>query len=280
MKHVKHNMKNIISGLFSFLLTLLFLLLFVCIGLFFGVFNNRSISSNINKVSYYHKVYVELNKKAEETVKQAVLPESVLYNVITLDRVYIGGNNYINGTLMGKEPKISTNKLRSDLSDQIDLYLNMHGIKQTDEVKKVKDKVVNRIEQEYLYGVKLPVVGKLMELKSKFIHLMLWVMPLLILLIGTIGTLLLRIHKYKHRSMRYINYAMISSSILIIVGSLYLMAVKGYERINVIPDYYRELLAAFIKSDILALLCAGGVAMIISISLISFTGYLKNSADY
>lgn len=276
MRHSKINMKKLVSSTFSFLLTLLFFTLFVAFGLCFGVFNNKSIISKVNETSYYNKVYVELNKKAEEIVTQAALPTTVLENVITMERVYVGGNNYINSTLEGKEPQINTDKLKNELSDHIDQYLGEQGIEQTMEVNSVKDKVISRIEQEYLGGVKLQFINYIMELRGDFMNLIKWLIPLLFLLIGTLCGLLFKIHKYKHRSLRYINYALISSSLMMLLATGYLLISKGYEKLNVMPVYYREFLSAYLNWGIKAFLYIGGVVFIIAITLISLTGFLKN----
>ncbi|MDF2612050.1 MAG: hypothetical protein K0R92_3524 [Lachnospiraceae bacterium] len=92
MKHTKMQiMQSIISSIFAFLLSLLFILLFLGTGLAFGLFSDRIILSKVNESNYYNEVHQELNERAEKIITEAGLPSTVLTDVISLERVYIGG---------------------------------------------------------------------------------------------------------------------------------------------------------------------------------------------
>ncbi len=279
MKNSKSIMKTLVSSTFSFLLTLLFFTLFVCIGLSFGIFGNKSIISKINETKYYDKVYVELNKRADEIILQAALPVTVLDDVITLDRVYVGGNNYINGTLKGEKPQINTDKLRSNLQEHIDQYLTQQAIEKTDEVKALEDNVITRIEEEYLSGVELKFIDYFVDFRTSFGNVMKLIIPLSVVLACVLCVLLIRLHKNRHRGLRYINYALISSSLLLIIASFSLLISKGYEKLNVMPAYYRDFLIAYFKWDIQVFLYIGCIGILISAALVSLTKFFKDRAN-
>lgn len=276
MKHGKSLIKTLISSIYAFLLTLLLFVLFTSVGLSFGMFNNKSIISKMNETKYYDKVYVELNKRTEEIVLQAALPTTVLEDVITLERVYVGGNNYVNGILKGDKPKINTDKLRSNLTDHINEYLTKQSIEQSDEVKTLEEKVVNRVEEEYLSSVSFKFIDYFTDSRKNFRNAMQYILPLSILFIGTLCFILIKIHKNKHRGLRYINYAMISSSLLLIIASTFLLLDKGYEKLNIMPVYYRDFLTAYFRWDIQVLLYMGFIGIILSTALISLTKFLKD----
>jgi hypothetical protein len=247
--------------------------------LYLGFFNSKSIISRINETYYYDKVYAETNKRAEEIVLQADLPVTVLKDVITLDRVYIGGNNYVNGTLKGNKPKLSTDKLKSDLNGNIDRYLKEQGIEQTEQVKAGQAEVVSRVEKEYLAGVRFKFIDYLIAWKARVGSIMVPLLSLSILLCATLCYLLLRLHKNKHRGLRYINYALISASLLIFIAASYLLLRKDYERLNVMPDYYNDFLTAYFRWDIQVFLYIGGIGILVSVVLISLTRFLRDRAD-
>ena len=276
MKHGKSKMKTLLSSTFAFLLTLLFFTLFVCIGFGFGVFNNKNVVSKLNETSYNTSVYEVMKTKADEIVKQAGLPVTVLNNAITMERVFVNENNYINSTLNGKSSGISTDKLKTSLTDNMNQYFKEQGIDQTAEVKAVADKVVTKVEQEYLSVLKLKFLNEYVKYKVRFDHLMIIVIPLLVVLIGVLCFLLLKMHHHKHRGLRYINYALISSSLLFTLGAIYLLVNKGYKNLNVMPYYYRNFLTAYLKWDIMAFLYIGGMGIIISAAMISLAGFLKS----
>lgn len=278
MRHDRSLMKTLISSSFSFLLMILLVVLFVDFGLNLGFFNSKSIISTINKTYYYDKVYAETNKRAEEIVLQAGLPVTVLTDVITLDRVYIGGNNYVNGTLHGKKPKINTDKLKSDLKNNIDKYLKEQQITSTSQIATTQAKVVSRIEKVYLTGVQLKYVDLLMAWKAHLGRIMLILLPLLIFIGAFLCYFLLRLHKNRHRGLRYMNYALISASILILAAAEFLLCRKDYEKLNVVPGYYKDFLIAYYRWDIQVFLYIGGIGILMAVVLISFTRFLRNKA--
>ena len=279
MKLNKSKMKFLMSGTFAFLLTLLFVTLYVCFGFGLGVFNNRSIISKINESKYYSNVCVELNIKAEKILLKAGLPSTVLKDVITLERVYVGGDNYIQNILKGKEPQIKTEKLVAALTLNIDHYLQEEGINQTNELKADIEELITAIEVDYKSGIQLQFVNYITEYKIKFINLMKVIVPILIVLIGILCFFLIRMHQYKHRGIRYITYALISSSWIIIIAAAYLLMVKSYTKVILTPDYYHNFLVAYLKGDITVFIYLGGIGLTIAMALISLVGFLKSRAN-
>lgn len=279
MKDKKTIIKKLISSIFAFLLTLLFFDLIVCIGLGIGVFNRQSVTNKLNESDYYNNLYDELYKKADEIVLQAGLPEKVLKNVITLEKVYAGSSNYVNRTLEGKKPEIRTDNLEKNLRDNINQYLSKQGITQTDHIKSGINEVTERIQTEYRNAVRLRFVNYYSEYKSQFWNLMKFVIPFHMILIGILCFLLLKIHRYKHRGLRYINYALISSSLLVTLISACMLMYRGYEKLNIMPYYYRDFLKVYFKWDIQVFLYIGGLGLVFSGLLISFTRFLKKRSS-
>lgn len=279
MKHRNTRMKTLTSCTFAFLLTLAFFTLTVCIGLGIGVFNRQSVTNKLNESDYYNNLYDELYKKADEIVLQAGLPENVLKNVITLEKVYAGSSNYVNRTLEGKKPEISTDNLKKNLRNNINRYLSKQGISQTDEVESGIDGVTERVQQEYRNVVRLRFINYYSEYKSEFWNLMKFVIPFQMILIGILCFFLLKIHRHKHRGLRYINYALISSSLLMTLISACMLLYRGYEKLNIMPYYYRDFLKVYFKWDIQVFLYIGVLGLVFSGLLISLTRFLKKRSS-
>lgn len=279
MRHGKLKKKTLISMTFAFLLTLFFFVLMVCVGLGLGVFNNKSLEGKMNETHYYDALYEDLNKKAIEAVLQAGLSTTVLKDTITMERVTVGGRNYTKAILAGKTAKVDTTQIRSDLSEHMTQYLNDQGIEQTKEVKTGMDSVITRIEQNYQNAVKLPFIKYYVDYKTDYGKMMQILIPILILCIGILCYLLIRIRHQKYRGLRYINYAMISSSLLMLISAVYLLLSKEYTKLNVSPEFYKEFLTAYLKWDILVFVYIGGIGIVISVALISLTGFLKNRSN-
>ncbi|HBY71570.1 MAG TPA: hypothetical protein DEG06_04935 [Lachnospiraceae bacterium] len=270
-------MQRIISSIFAFLLTMIFVSSFTLTGLYYGVFNNRIILSKVNESNYYNEVYKELQDRAEGILQEAGLPLNVLSDVITLKRVYVGGKYYIEDTLSGKEPVINTDKVRSQLEQNIDQYLTEEDISGTKELDTGIEEVIRKIEQEYKRGIHFQFIDYIAEYKASFMRLLRIAIPILILLASVIIVLLIKIHRYKHSGIRYIAYAMIASSCIVISSSAFLLITKSYEKMKQLPFYYGRFLTNYLKWDIQVFLYLGGIGMLLAILLITLVAYLKKN---
>lgn len=276
MKHFKLSLQGIIRGTFAFLLTLFFAILLVCLGFDIGVFNDRIIIQKVNESNYYNEVHKELNERAGELVTEAGLPVSVLTDVISLERVYVNGKYYIEDTLAGNEPVIKTDRIREDLTNNIDSYLQEQEIARTQELNTGVEEVISETEEVYRQGIQLELMNYITEYKTSYTNLMKIVLPILVILSGVLCFFLIKMNKYKHRGVRQIAYAVIASSSMAILTSAFLLLTRQYTKVEASPDYYYNFLVNYLKWDMKVLLYLGFMGVIISIILITLVGYLKN----
>lgn len=265
-----------IGLVFTFLLTLLLLVLFVSLDLYFGVFHEKSIIRKINESNYYHEVYKELNTEAESLVNQAGLPTSVLAEVITLERVYISGEKYVESTLRGQTSEIATDKLREDFIHGVNEYLVSENILQNKELTAGVEGLATDIEQIYLQGIQLEFIHYITNYRQKYLSAIRWVIPIIILCISVICYFLIKMHSYKHRGVRQIDYAVNASSILAVGVAAYLLLTKRYEQPEITPEYYRNLLSLLLQWNYQVLLYLGGIGAALSMILITLVGYMRN----
>jgi len=276
MKWNKSMLRSLINSLFAFLLTLLSVTLILCAGFSVGLFSNKSIIKAINQSNYYNNVYQELSSHMEDVVTAAGLPSSVLTDVITLERVYIGGKNYVDSALRGEEAVIKTDKLQEQLMNNINLYVQNEDIIQSEDLNSGITKVISVVEAEYKDAIQLQFVNDIVEYRLQYHHLIRILVPIVIVLIGILCYFLLRMQKYIHKGVRYIVYALMASSLMTMIVSFYLVITKPYAGMNVLPDYYKKFISAYLHWDLMIFIYIGGIGLTISIALISLISYLKN----
>lgn len=276
MKSKKSLLQGFVSFLFAFLLTLAFIALYLCAGTNIGVFSSKSITKAINESNYYNNVYDALKKSSEDTLLSVGLPSSVITEVITLQRVYIGGKNYVGAALRGSTTEINTDKLHSELLHNIDLYLQEEGIVRTTTLDTGIDEVVTSIETKYKAALQLQLVNSLQEYKTEYNSLLKISLPIIIVLIVLLCFLLIKLHTYVHRGLRYIAYALIASTLMIAISSGILLITKQYTGVNASPGYYKDFVMVYLQWDIMVFLYIAGIGMTIAIALISSINYLKN----
>lgn len=270
-------LQGIISSIFAFLLTLFFIFLFLLTGLAFGLFSDRIILSKVNESNYYNEVHRELNESAEFVVTEAGLPITVLNDVISLERVYIGGKYYIEDTLAGKEPSIRTEKIREQLMQNINLYLDQEEITQTEELSTGINEIISRVEQEYKRGVQFQFISYLSEYKTLFYDVVIYALPAVIVLALLLSYLLIRIHVYKHQGVRYITYSVIASTSIILISAATLLLTGIYNQVEQLPLYYDRFLTGYFRWGIQVFVYLGGLGVLASVLLIMLIGYLKRN---
>ena len=276
MKQGNITAKRIIGGIFTFLLTVLAAVLILLLSTAMSIFNDRVVIQKLNESNYYNDIYSELNKKAEELIAKAELPDSVLTKVITLERVYVDGKNYIEATLRGEEVPLQTQKLREQLSDNVDQYLKEQNLVITDELSMGVATIITELEELYRQGIELELMKYLHEYKLSFYRLMWVIIPVILALTVVLCYFILQMNRYKHRGVRQISYATLSASVMAILSAGYLLLAKPYRRLEIAPDYYSDFLHHYFDWSSKGLLYMGFMGILVTVILIALVNYMKN----
>ena len=277
MKRMKSKLQTGISVLFGFLLTVLFVILFLGTVGYTGVFNSRSITGSMNKSDYFSKLHKVILENSEKIVAEAGLPESVLADVITLQRVYISGSYYAESALSGEPGQIKSENIEKELKSNINQYIMSKGVALTDDKNAKIESVSEAVIKEYTDRIGLKYFSELYQLKLQYNKIMMVLLPVIIAMIAVICFFLIRMHRYIHKGIRFITYALTASSLLMVFCSLALLIGKPYRTLSISTNYYWDFINACLQWDIKVLLFTGGLGLTISAALIAFTGYLKNN---
>ncbi len=279
MKHSKSKIRELLSGVFAFLLTLLFFILFVCLGLSMGVFNDTNVMRKLRESGYYTEVYKILDKNTKEIVQKAGFPDKIFDGVITQNKVYVEGDNYTRNKLKGIDQNIDTEKLKTDLSKNIDEHLLQLKVVRTDDLNAGIENMISVIDEEYHNCIEIQFLNYYVDFRNDFQKIIKIVIPVVIILIGIMSYFSIRMRHYKHRGVRFIMYALISSSIMTLFASTWLLIKKEYMKPAVTPVFYRNFIASYLKWDIQIFLYFGMIGLILSMMLMVLTGYLKKMSN-
>ncbi|WMJ85808.1 hypothetical protein [Anaerocolumna sp. MB42-C2] len=273
---VNHSLKKkLLSCIFSFMLSLSFTTLFVLIGLQLSVFNDRLILDKINESGYYYEVQKELDNSASSIIMNAGMPTELLYGVITLERVYLDGRTYMEEALADKTAVPDTEKLTKVLKQNIEEYLNRNSIHRTEELDAGIDALISSVKQEYKRVIEFRFIRYLGEYKVYYRNIMIKAFPIALCLVIFLSGILIRMHRYRHRGVRYITYALTASSLSIGGLACYLLITKAADRRIGTPDYYHRFLSSYLRGNLQVFLYLSGFGILLSIFLIILTGYLK-----
>ena len=277
VKQKQNNIRHIVSVIYACLLTLLFFLIAIFIGLSFSVFNNKVISHKVSESNYYNRVYEEVLEHCNEIVIHNGLPESILNDAITLENVYVGGRNYIDNTLSGNKKEVQTDKIEATLKDNFNRYLEEENIQVTKEVELGIEEMISLITKEYQRGIEFKFVYYIGLYRDYVYGIAKWLMPVIVVITAFLVYLLINMFSFIHRGLRYILYALISSSISLLIVSTYLLLSGSFHNLSIEPAYYGEFISSFIKGSISVYLYIGSMGVLLSALVYMLIGYLKRN---
>lgn len=276
MKQKPAKLQIIISAVFSFILTVLILVLLLMVGLYLGAFNEKIIKLKVSESNYYNETYSLIYDNTKTIVQDAGLPVTVLEDAITLERVYIGGKYYVEDVLEGNGPTYKTDKLEEALRTNINNYLKEQKVVITEELKAGTDELIAKVSQEYRRGIQFDFINSISKLKQSYKNALLIGIPILLVLAAVIIFLLIRMYKYKHRGLRYINYSVITASVMVGAMALYILLTGAYH-VKGEPRYYMSFINNYFKWNIQIYLGMAGFGAIASTLLFVIIKQLKES---
>lgn len=280
MKLDKQRIRVIISIMFSFLMTLLFVVLYLCAGFILGFFNGDSVTRAIKESSYYNNVYTEVYSAAKTIVTEAGFPDTVLDNAVSLERVYISNKNYVEKALRGEATEANTDKLREALTNNINTYLLEKNIEQTQALDASIAEMITRIDTKYKEAIQLQLANNLAAYKVRYEKMISIMIPIILAIIGVLSFFLIKMYKYKHKGIRYIVYAIMTSSLMTMIVAFLLIKTKQYARTEVIPDYYKSMITAYLRWDMTVFIYIGGIGFTIAIALAYVVYYMKSRMTF
>lgn len=207
-------------------------------------------------------------------MSQAGFPTNILDDVITLDKVYISGIEYVEEVL-GSKATNQYNGIRDEVNKKIDDYIKEESITETNEISEKTQSISTAIDDEFSGKIRLKVLEYLMEFKSQYNRTLVIMVPCILIMILVICYLLVRMQRYKHRGVRYISYALFASSILTILIALYILLFEDYSNVAVNPDYYNSLISEYLQMNIRPMIFIGLLGLAAAFVTVKLVGVMK-----
>lgn len=266
--------ERILSAFYALLLTIIIIVFNIIIGLGVGIYSRKNITKCINKSEYYQKIYEDIKSTVENILAQDGFPANLLDDVITLDKVYISGIDYVENVL-GSKTTNQYDGIRDEVVKKIGDYIREERINETDELSEKIQNISTAINDEFSGKIKLKVLEYLMEFKSQYYRTLVIMVPCMLIMILVICYLLVRMQRYKHRGVRYISYALFASSILTIFIALYLLLFEDYSNVAVNPDYYNRLISEYLQMNIKPMMYIGLLGIAAAFVTVKLVGVMK-----
>lgn len=236
-QHQNRKLRSIIKILLAAAITDLSFVLCLGSGLWFGAFQDNAILSRLAGTGYYNAIYDELQKDTSISFALLNIPDQVMNDSITYEKVVIAARQQVENDLSQGNYTADTSILIEPLKSDIKEYFNGQSITMTKESLQGLDLLMERLEGKYTALLKWPFGLWWSQARADFVKAVTGAMVIALFLLTGAQTLLVFVHHYKYRGLLLGAKAFMAGGVLALI--LYfvvgLMVMRTWNPIN--PDY-------------------------------------------
>lgn len=271
----KDGIRKIISYILSFLLTVCLTLMTLLIIIKFGALNEKSLYNNMSSYGYYDHVYSDFMEKVKSVTMPTGFPESIYDEIVSKTDIYNDVNGSLKEQFGGEKYETNAKNIRQKLSNNIDSYFVETSYTATDEEKAAIEAYIDTVADNYDKYIKLPLGSYIIKAKNLFEKVFFVAFAVLIVMVIIIIFLLVRIHKWKHKALRYMSFASLATMLMVSAYPLYLYAGKVYYRLGLSPESFYKFTITYIDNLLLLFIYFGLFWLAVGILLAGLVVYLK-----
>ena len=277
----KSRTSNIVSYIFSFFLALDLLLIALLFILNSGVFSERSLISALDGKYYsYVQEYVE-SQANYYTLPTGINPD-VLKGVFTLENIQINVNKCFTSAINNTEFKPDFTAERGKLLENVTASFAADGvtIAEGNEANAVAESYVNEIMEIYKSALEIPGLSAIARVQDVYSKMFPIAVILLVVLAIALLVVLLRLHHFLHRGMRYVAYATGGAALMITVAPACLQVSGYFNGLNLQPQYFYYFCVSTISRLLRLCLIGGAVFAVMTVVLVVICGVLRGNVQH
>ncbi len=168
-------------------------------GGWFGAFQKNAILSNLSETGYYTFAYDELRKDTSISFSLLNIPNSIMDQSLTYERVVIAARQQVENDLRQGIYKADTSVLIEPLKADIEKYLQGQSVSMTKEAEAGLDLLMGRLDEKYTALLKWPFAPWWLQLKGDYTKTAAFLLPVSLLLFAAAQIILVFLHHYKYR---------------------------------------------------------------------------------
>lgn len=273
-------LRSIISFILAFLLSLSLTALTLLLVMEWSGFSRSSFYKNMSANNYYGYVKVDINNEAESTTIPIGLPADVLKNVFTSFKISQDVNGYIDAVFSGKEYTADTTEITKNLNNNIQNYFKKQGIKLTQEQENNIQPYTASIEKIYLDTVKMPLLSAFVKARTFYQKIFPIGVTACIIFTLICLFLIIRLHQWLHRALRYITYSTIAAGLMTGILPLLILNSGFYKKVNLSPQYFYNFYTDYVTSIFTSYLYFSVFWLVLSAILFAIINIIKNNRSY
>lgn len=275
---MKSKYKNQVSLFFGLVVTIATSAALVALIIISGICNVDILKKSVNESSYYDNIVTTATDNLKSRLRDSDLPENIADDIIADSNLTIAIEKVINKRLEGDNSyRFDASRFENTLDECIAEYCKDNGVVDNDEISKSRQLFVQQASVEYSSIVDFKFAEYFRVYSNKYEKICKTVIYISIAVIILSLIMLVIIHRRKYRGIRYINYGLISGTVLAIILNVLIknkMVSSIVKNGAVKSDYISMFIAESFSQGIYV--CFLG--MMLSVVMIGITVYLRKEA--
>lgn len=274
----KYRYKNIISLLFSLMVTLASAAGLMAAVIINGICNPELLNQCINESSYYDDNVKLVTERLADRLKESGLPESMAEDVVSGSNVVIDMNQAVSSRLKGNTGyRVDTSRFEEQLTAGINNYYAGQGVDTNDRLDQATELFVRQAGKEYASLIDYEDARYFTAYSEKYTGICKTAIYVCAGIVLVSLIMMVIIHRRKYRGVRYINYGLISGTILAIMLNVLLKS-RLADAIENDPAVNADIMGIYISDSFSQgmNMCLFGV--ILSVMVLGITLYLRKKA--
>jgi len=238
--------KDIISLLLSLVLTILLTGIMVMTTLLAGVCREELYRRHVLDRAYHQERQEQIQAEIGVILTEAAIPLKVGQDVISENQVYLDAKRYIDGVLSQKEVQIDTTAMEEQLTENLEQHLTEQRL-DLEEMQESTEKIVHQVVERYREMVSFPHAEQYIRYRTEIRSVLRVAYPVSLLIVAALVILLTRLHRRKHRAMRYMVYAVVASTVAHTLYAMHLQRLVENENPALSDVPYAQLMQGYLQ---------------------------------
>ena len=269
-------MKTILNYILSVILAIVLIAVFFINLVCNTVLNEEYVLSKLEKENYYAKIYEQEEENFENYIYQSGLDETVLKNIVTMDKVKKDTKIIIGNIYKGTKQDIDIEEIRDNLNKNIQNSLSTTNI--TSSQRKAIDTYIDEICNEYKTTISyFSSNTKIGDEFAKIVKFMSLVKNILLIVMGIDFLLLLVLNlKGFYKFISFSGMSFTICGLTLVFFNIFVNSRIKIKTITILNDVISEVLRNILSEELKLIINYGIISIFIGVFLIIISNLLHN----
>jgi hypothetical protein len=245
---------QIISGVLSFMMMVCITILAVSISLSLTLFNSGFLTGLMSD-KYYESALNSLTEKLKnEYAPPSHMPEEVFDGMFEVYQIKEDSQEGVRAILAGIDYSYDSSRVRNQIMNRFTKYTED---KKIDITETNLETLADYCMEEYENNISVPYLKNFATIVRLFQNMFTYILLICSFLLIFLALFLFRIHRFKHRALRFSVYSVFASALLIIPIPLFILIQGAYHKMVVSPAHFKMLFATVIGATLTTLVVTG-----------------------